>query len=341
VKTQLQRAGGSTAACRVMVIERGTRLTKAVRGLFVDGVAEAAPAVDPTMMLDVVQRHQPDVVIVDLEGAPLESVAAIETVMAERPVPIVVVTPGGAQKQHAIRALAAGALEIAELKGPQPLEALHRQVLFLAKVKVVKHVRGRQRRRARGDNGLGFPLVAVAASLGGPKALARLLGALPKDFAAPTVLCQHITPGFADDLARYLAVETRQDVVEAESGMKLAPGRVYVAPSEAHLVVEPHGELSLDHGPPVGGFRPSCDVLLKSAANAFGDRAIGVVLTGMGRDGARGLQEIRARGGHTVAQDQATSVVFGMPGESVALGAAELVLPLDQIAGQLVKWVMP
>jgi two-component system chemotaxis response regulator CheB len=327
--------------CRVLIVERAGRLSRHSRALYSSAVVEAAPPVDPALMLEQVQRHGPDVVIVDLEDAPLEAVAAIESVMAERPVPMVVVTPGGPQKQHAIRALAAGALEIATLDGPDCWKALQRQVLFLSKVKVVKHVKGRKR---RGRDRIAPPrsmLVAVAASLGGPKALARLIGALPKDFAAPVVLCQHITPGFADDLARYLAVETQRDVLEASPGEEMKAARFYVAPSNSHLLVEPDGTLTLDTGPSVGGFRPSCDVLLKSAANAFGDRAIGVVLTGMGRDGARGLKEIRNRGGHTIAQDQASSVVFGMPGESIALGAAEKVLPLDEIAGQLVRWVMP
>ncbi|MBK7858603.1 MAG: chemotaxis protein CheB [Archangiaceae bacterium] len=328
-------------SCRVLIVERAGRLSRQCKALYGAQLTEAAPPAEPAAMLEQVQRHGPDVVVVDLGDAPLEAVAAIESVMAERPVPMVVVSSGAAQKQHAIRALAAGALEIASLEGPEPWKALQRQVLFLAKVKVVKHVKGRKRRAKERGGSTGQMLVAVAASLGGPKALARLLGALPKDFAAPVVLCQHITPGFADDLARYLAVETRHDVTEAEAGGKLEPAHFYVAPSNSHLVVEPDGTLRLDSSPAVGGFRPSCDVLLKSAATAFGDRAIGVVLTGMGRDGARGLKEIRNRGGHTIAQDQATSVVFGMPGESIALGAAEKVLPLDQIASQLVKWVMP
>ncbi len=327
--------------CRLLIVERTGRVSRNARALYQGGVVEAAPPADPALMLEQVQRHAPDVVVVDLEGAPLEAVAAIESVMAEHPVPMVVVSEGRSQKQHAIRALAAGALEIAALDGPDAWRALQRQVLFLSKVKVVKHVKGRKRRPREPGAPAGQPVIAVAASLGGPKALARLIGALPQDFGAPMVMCQHITPGFADDLARYLAVETRHDVVEAGSGMKLEPGRFYVAPSEAHLVVRADGVLELDLGPEVGGFRPSCDVLLKSVAHAFGARAIGVVLTGMGRDGARGLKEIRAKGGHTIAQDQATSVVFGMPGEAIALGAAEVVLPLEKIAGQLVKWVTP
>lgn len=330
-------------SCRLLIVERSERLSRQARGLFSAGVSQAAPPVEPNAMLEAVLQHSPSVVIIDLEESPLEAVAAIEAVMAEAPVPIVVVAPGGAQKQHAIRALAAGALEIADLKGLDPWRSVQKQVQLLAQVKVVTHVKGRKRRRREAQSEVTGrePIVAIAASLGGPKALARLLAALPKDFAAPTVLCQHITPGFADDLARYLAVETRHEVVEARTGLKLEASRVYVAPSDVHLLVERDGTLRLDPGPAVGGFRPSCDVLLKSVAAAYGARAIGVVLTGMGKDGAKGLKEIRARGGHTIAQDQATSVVFGMPGEAIALGAAEKVLPLDQIAGQLVKWVTP
>lgn len=330
-------------ACRVLLVGRSPRLLRVAEHLFHGGVVEAAPQVgDFGRMLDAVHRHHPSVVVVDLEDASLEGVAAIEMVMAEQPVPILVLSAPRTNKQDAIRALGAGALEIAEVKDTaDSMKALHRQVQFLARVKVVKHVKGSKRLTKTEGERPNHPVVAVAASLGGPKALARLLSALPRNFEAPITLCQHITPGFADDLARYLAVETGHDVIEAIDGQLLKPGRVFVAPSERHLLVQHDGSLKLDPGPPVGGFRPSCDVLLRSVAAAFGSAAIGVVLTGMGKDGARGLKEIRARGGHTIAQDQATSVVFGMPGEAIALGAAERVLPLEEIAGQLVKWVRP
>ena len=126
---------------------------------------------------------------------------------------------------------------------------------------------------------------------------------------------------------------------EATHGQRLVKGEFFVAPSHVHLVVSPGGTIKLDDGPPVGGFKPSCDLMLKSAAQSFGAKAIGVVLTGMGSDGAQGLKDIRSAGGHTIAQDKETSVVFGMPGRAVALGAAEVVLPLDRIAEQLVRWV--
>jgi two-component system chemotaxis response regulator CheB len=162
---------------------------------------------------------------------------------------------------------------------------------------------------------------------------------MPKGFPAPICICQHISEGFTEGLAHWLSLETPLRVMEATHGMMMEPGGVYIAPSGAHLVVQPDGRLNLDPGAPVRGFRPSCDLLLSSAAEAFGRRCVGVILTGMGRDGARGLKEIRERGGRTIAQNAETCVVYGMPGAAVQLGAAQEVLPLDQIASTLVKWM--
>lgn len=306
-------------------------------------LVEAGAPVDFGSLLDAVHRHQPQVVLLDLEGAGSEALAAIEAVMADRPTPILLILPASVDRQEAMRAMAGGALDVLERPmrlGPDFVRALEARVRLLSKVAVVAHPRGKRQRRAERQKAPGqqFPLVAIAASLGGPRALAALLKALPRDFEPPIVLCQHITPGFADDLARWLASATQHDVREATDGAALLPGRVFVAPSAAHLRVRPTATLELDGGPEVGGFKPSCDVLLTTAAESFGDRCIGVVLTGMGRDGALGLLEVRKRGGRTIAQDEATSVVFGMPGEAIALGAAEVVLPLDEIAPRLVQW---
>jgi two-component system chemotaxis response regulator CheB len=240
--------------------------------------------------------------------------------------------------------MARGALDVIhvpEIIDPAFSVTFRQQLALLSRVKVVRHVRGRRRRTSarlaavRPD----YPVIAIASSLGGPRALAEVLGGLPLGLGAPVVVCQHISPGFADDLARWLTQETGHRVTCAQSGDRLVKGDVFLAPSERHLVVEPSGALTLDDSAPVGGFKPSCDVLLTSVARAFGARAIGVVLTGMGRDGADGLRELRARGGHTIAQDERTSVVFGMPKEAIALGATEKVLPLGQIAAQLARWL--
>ncbi len=298
-------------------------------------------------MLEAVRSQEPSLVMIEVDSVGTEVGKAIEAVMAERPVPMLLVALGPAQRQVALTLLASGALDVILVPliiDPAFLHTLKRQMLLLSRVSVVAHPKGRRRRAASPSQKLMafkpvVPVVAIASSLGGPKALAQLLGQIPPTFGASIVICQHITPGFSDDLARWLASETALTVKEGQAGVTLAKGQVVIAPAHIHLQVQPGGVLKLDDGPPVGGFKPSCDVMMKSVAASFGTRAIGVVLTGMGRDGAKGLKEIHARGGHTIAQDEESCVVFGMPKEAIALGAAEKILPLDQIAAQLLKWV--
>ncbi len=332
---------------RVLLVDRSRRLQQTAAPLFsVDQLLPSGEGCDFTRLVDEVRAQSPDVIVVAISAEP-QAFSAIEAVMAERPTPILVVHPPGALRLEATRALGLGALDFAELpadKSPEPWKQLARKVALLAQVRVVQHVAGKRKRRGTPSDpeiplAVAFPVVAIAASLGGPRALLQILRSLPADFAAPICVCQHITDGFSAGLAQWLASETRLQVKEAEDGARMQPGGVYLAPSGAHLLIQQDARLKLDDGPALAGFRPSCDALLTSAAEAFGRRAIGVVLTGMGKDGARGLREIRRRGGRTLAQDQASCVVFGMPREAVELGAAERVVPLDEIAGTLLKWV--
>jgi two-component system chemotaxis response regulator CheB len=329
-------------AFRVLMVGRGLRAL-AARGLF-DGesLVPVGPAeVDFSGALVAVQRHFPDVVLVDLSAR--ESLEAIETIMVERPVPVLALHPGVLSGQDAFQALALGALDVVErplAPGADFWAGVARKLVMLAQVKAVRQVSTRPAPRATREGAPPpFPLVAIAASLGGPKAVAQVLRMIPRGFPAPIAYCQHISEGFTEGLAHWLAMETALRVTEAEDSVVMEPGTVYIAPSGSHLLVRPEGRLELDSGPALRGFRPSCDMLLTSAGEAFGSRCIGVILTGMGRDGARGLKEIRERGGRTIAQDEATSVVWGMPREAVQLGAAQEVLPLDRIGPTLVSWV--
>lgn len=329
------------ASCRVQIVERGGTVSRLMRPLFAGRIVEAGSAVDYPRAVETIVRLRPQLVLLDLDGNPREAIAMVELLMNQCPTPVLLLT-GPQSKHDAIRAMANGALDVAELPArptPDFFKTLTAQVLLLSKVSVLRHVKGRKRQQAAvAAKAAPFPLVAIASSLGGPKALAKVLGGLPKSFGAAVAICQHITPGFADDLARWLKLETGRDVVEVSAATVLTPGRVFVAGSNAHLVAKADFSLAVEASAPVGGFRPSCDVLLRSVAASFKERAIGVVLTGMGRDGARGLKEIRSRGGHTIAQDEGSSTVFGMPGEAIALGGAEKILPLDQIAAQLEQW---
>ncbi|RKG86789.1 chemotaxis protein CheB [Corallococcus terminator] len=326
-------------AFRVLLVGRGLR--SLVRGLF-DGeslVAVGPPEAEFMNAEEVVRRHFPDIVLVDLSSS--QALGAIERIMATRPLPILALHPGVLTGQQAFQALAMGALDVMD-RPMSPTQdfwsAVGRKLVMLAQVKGVRSSPSVRKRLQEGPTAP-FPLVALAASLGGPKAVAQVLRMIPRGFPAPIAYCQHISQGFTEGLAHWLSTETALRVVEATHDAGMEPGTVYIAPSGGHLLVKSDGRLELDSGPALRGFRPSCDMLLTSAGEAFGRRCIGVILTGMGRDGARGLKEIRERGGRTIAQDEASCVVYGMPREAVLLGAAEQVLSLELIGPTLVQWV--
>jgi len=185
------------------------------------------------------------------------------------------------------------------------------------------------------------PLIAIGASLGGTEAIKEILSALPSNLP-PIVITQHIPPGFSATFAKRMNRITPLQVCEAEDGQPVLPGHAYVAPGDRHLLVDCEGtgyHCRLHDGPQVNRHKPSVDVLFRSVVHCAGDSAIGVLLTGMGDDGARCLLEMREAGARTLAQDEASSVVWGMPGMAVKLGAAERVLPLQEIPAALVALV--
>lgn len=333
------------APCRVLLVDDSLQLSELARPLFSsDELVPSGPGCDYPQALDAVRHQQPDLVLVDLQGP--GAFAAIEAVMAERPTPILVLRSRAMKELDPFEALALGALDVAErpsTPSPDFWKELARRLPLLAQIRVVQHIKGKKKKRGSTPDPAAtepqFPLVAIAASLGGPKALSQLLRMIPHEFPAPICICQHISDGFTIGLSQWLGAATTLKVVEAKDGLLLEPGSVYIAPSKAHLLVDRGGRIRLDDGPPLMGFKPSCNALLRSAAEAFGSRAIGVVLTGMGKDGAQGLMEIRSRGGKTIAQDEASCVVFGMPREAVMIGAAQQVLPLEEIAPALIRMV--
>jgi chemotaxis response regulator CheB len=182
----------------------------------------------------------------------------------------------------------------------------------------------------------------IGISTGGPQALAGMIPALPVNLSGPVFIVQHMPEGFTDSLARTLDQRSEVTVVEAKNGMEAKAGTVYLAPGgQTHMKVvkETNGNISirLVHGVPVNNCQPSADVLFRSAIDAYGCHALGIVMTGMGNDGAKGLAEMRQCGCNTAVQSKESCVVFGMPGESVKVGAAEIVLPLNQIAGYIAR----
>lgn len=181
-------------------------------------------------------------------------------------------------------------------------------------------------------------IVGIVASAGGPQVIAAILGGLPGNLNVPIVVVQHMSAGFIDNLVDLLANSTDLEVKLAENGEALAPGIVYVAPAEVHTEISSLDRIVLKDGPPVDGHKPSGTVLLRSMAKSYGKGALGIVLSGMGRDGAAGLKLIHEEGGHTIGQDVGDGLIDGMPRAAVDLDAVDEILPSSEIPGSIIRW---
>lgn len=318
-------------------------------------------AADPYIALDKMGRSRPDVILLDLEMPRMDGLTFLRKIMSEDPIPVVVCS-GLATKgtEAAIRALEEGAVEV--LAKPQlgVREFVHDSAATLIEtIRAAAEVRVRRRApapttiprhsadivlaprpplipapRSRAD-----VVVAIGASTGGTEALRALLQELPED-SPPLLIVQHMPERFTAAFARRLDECSKIEVKEAETGDRVCRSRALIAPGNRHLVLrrrDAHYVVELVDGPPVCRHRPSVDVLFRSVAQAAGASAVGVILTGMGDDGAEGLREMRQAGATTIAQDERTSVVFGMPGEAIRRGAAAEVLPLSEIAPALLR----
>ena len=296
--------------------------------------------------LEKVRAFQPDLVTMDISMPELDGLGAIARIMGESPRPIVVVSArAGRDTAEAIRALELGAVDLVEKPGgaggdlaelaPRLLAAL-RAAAAADPSKVAAHLAAPPRTAHAGlAAGAARVALAVAASAGGPRALAEMLPALPGGLDAAALVVQHMPRGFTRSLAERLDGLCALRVVEAESGVPVRSDTIYVAPGDLHMRVRGaagSATIELDRDPPLWGVRPAADHLFQSVADVFGAAAVGVVLTGMGRDGAAGLGAIRRAGGATLAQDRATSIVYGMPHAALQAGAAQEVVPLSLMA---------
>ncbi len=185
-----------------------------------------------------------------------------------------------------------------------------------------------------------FPIVVVAASTGGPATLMKFVPYFPKDFPGAVILVQHMPGSFTSQFSQQLQEVAQIRVKEAEAGEIIVPGQLYICPGSHHMRVSPTGRVSLDDGPRIGGYRPCADLTLDSAADYAGPMSIGIILTGMGNDGAKGVQTIKNVGGHVIAQDEATAVIFGMPQEAIKTGAVDQTLPIETIYNAVEKRVL-
>jgi two-component system chemotaxis response regulator CheB len=299
--------------------------------------------------VDLVTTLRPNLVTMDIMMPVMDGLTAIQHIMAYQPTPILVVT-SSSEAEVAYKAISSGALEVMQKPdmslGATEWEGFVQRIKLLAQVTVITHVRGRGVASTQVLPYLG-PVVAaigsqgrilaIGASTGGPAALSKVLAGLPPDLTVGVVIVQHIAEGFVPGLVSWLKTVTMLNIKAVEDGDCIRPGTVYIAPTGAHTVVTGSGRLGLHHSPPVDSQRPAVDVLFESVQQQYGRQAIAVLLTGMGRDGARGLKAIRDAGGRTIVQDETSCVVYGMPKAAFELGAAEQVLSLSEIPMAIVR----
>jgi two-component system chemotaxis response regulator CheB len=301
--------------------------------------------------LEILARVCPDVISMDIRLPGMNGFEATERIMRERPTPVVVVSASVEQAdlQITMNALRAGALTVLEKPvGTTSAEyeaiaqRLCTQLAIMSQVKVVRRRRDPRpaaRLTTRGANrAADYRILGVVSSTGGPSALVQLLNGLGADFPLPILLVQHITSSFLEGFAAWLSSVCPFKVEIATDRLIPARGKVYMAPRDRHLRIE-KGNLRIDAGDLVCAQRPSGTVLFRSMASAFGTQALGVLLTGMGDDGAEGMLELRKSGGYTIAEDESTAVVYGMPAEAERLGAVLDSLPLPAIAPRILELI--
>ncbi|HUB84637.1 MAG TPA: chemotaxis-specific protein-glutamate methyltransferase CheB [Rhizomicrobium sp.] len=341
------------AKIRVLVVDDSPTVRASLCGILASepDIEVVGDAEDGARGIELCEQLRPDVITLDMAMPRVDGLAVTEHVMAHCPRPILIVSASHERGEafSTFDALKAGAVDVLEkATGNEPEGEWERQ--FIATVKLVARIkvitRPRARPKACGPSpmiaGLAktavsrYSAVAIGASTGGPSAVVQVLRALPPQFPIPVLLVLHIGAGFAPAFAEWLSGQTPHKITFPRGGERLTElgGGVIMAPADRHVVVH-DGMLFFSDEAERHSCRPSVDVLFESVAASCGASAVGCLLTGMGRDGAAGLRLIRQAGGRTIVQDEATSVVYGMPREAVLLGAAERVLPLNEIGPAL------
>lgn len=314
----------------------------------------------------------PDVISMDIMMPHVDGLQATEQIMSANPRPIVIVSSEAKEGAEAtLRALELGAIDFV----PKPSSGIDldmnsirdeicRKLKMASRVRVVRNARNHGAEQARGvlanspyakgtapSNGNGahervvaangrHPIVVIASSTGGPQTLMQLVPAIPRDFLGSIILVQHMPGTFTAQFSKQLAEVASIAVKEATHGEELKPGTMYVCPGSHHLRITGTGRIELQEGERINGYRPCADLTMESASAFAGPMCVGVVLTGMGGDGSKGVQAVKAGGGYVIAQDESTSVIFGMPAEAIKTGAVDQVLPIDGIPGAIEKRAM-
>jgi len=341
---------------RVLIVEDSplickilTKILNSDKQIEVVGIAnDGKKAIEYTMSL------KPDLITMDINLPVINGFEATKKIMAYAPTPILIVSSSlyTVEMNLAFKAISFGALDVVE-KGPMETQdnidkfgkTIIEKVKLLSKVRVITHPEakiadiGLKSKKTIKEELLGKKIVGIVSSTGGPKALMYILKSIPDDFNFPIIIVQHIVPGFTSGLIDWLQSETQKNISLAAGGSVIQPGHIYFASEHTHTQILRDGRIHILSTPPYKGHKPSGNILLKSLADSYGPNAIGVILTGMGSDGCEGLMEIMKRGGRTIAQDESTSIVFGMPKVAIETGAAERNFPIEKIGQEIIKLI--
>ncbi len=297
--------------------------------------------------VEMVRELKPDIVTMDVEMPVMNGLEAIENIMAATAIPILVVTTRG-DANTAYAAISKGALDLV-VKPDVNLEGARdfiQKIKLLSKIKVITHISGK--RAIRETKVIKPPafagitsdrVVAIASSTGGPEALSIILSGLPETFPCPIVIAQHNSDGFIPGLVEWLKRISKMKIKVAEESETILPGTAYMSPSEKHMEITFMKKVAFVERQPTDIYRPSCDMLLSSVALAYKAKGIGIILTGMGSDGVRGITQIREWGGATLAQDEKSCIVFGMPKVAIDSGCIGKILPIDEMSGEIISLV--
>lgn len=362
---------------RVLIVDDSAFMRKVLQSIIatdpqLEIVGEAR---DGREAIAMAESLRPDVISMDIMMPHVDGLQATEAIMSKNPRPIVIVSSEARDgAEPTLRALELGAIDFV----PKPSSGIDldmnsirdeicRKLKLASRVRVVRTAKsfsapvqappennpytkvtlpsngngngngnGSQPKAANGRH----PLVVIASSTGGPQTLMQLIPAIPRDFPGTIVLVQHMPGTFTSQFSKQLGEVAGLKVKEAEHGDELRAGMIYVCPGSHHLRVTGSGRIELNEGERINGYRPCADVALETAAAFAGPMCVGVILTGMGADGSKGVQAVKSGGGHVIAQDEATSVIFGMPAEAIKTGAVDQILGVESIASALEKRAM-
>lgn len=331
---------------RVLIVD-----DSALRRAGIQAILESDPEIDVVGMakdgkegVDKAIKLKPDVITMDINMPVMTGLEAIEHIMHFQPTPIIVVS--SMDVKVVVKALGIGAMDFVAMV--DDLEAISKELI--EKVKIASRVRPIRRYRlaprkvvdkdVKAEKKSDNHIVAVGISTGGPQALKVLLSSLPVNFLVPIVIVQHMTKGFIEGLAQWLQTESGMNVKVAKEGDRVEAGKIFLAPDDYHLEIDSKGRVHLrEEVSGVGLHVPSVDVMFRSVAKAFGDKAIAVIMTGMGSDGVAGLSDVKDAGGVAIAQDEKSSVIFGMNAVAIQKGLVDHVVALDNISDKLVELI--